>query len=159
MARLCGWLVLSLLISSLAAQTTPGVPQNVVVIRHATVIDATGAPARPDMKVTIIGDHIASIAKSSKAALPEGAQVIDAAGKFLIPGLWDMHVHPTGKDYLPLFIANGVTGIRIMWGFPNYFEWRKQIESRTIARPTHLDSQSDHRRTKTLLERIGFREQ
>jgi len=135
MARLCGWLILPLLICSLAAQTSSGAPQNLVAIRHVTVIDATGAPARPDMTVTIIGDRIASIAKNSKAALPEGTQVIDAAGKFLIPGLWDMHVHPTGKDYLLLFIANGVTGIRIMWGSPNYFEWRKEIESGQLLGP------------------------
>jgi hypothetical protein len=135
MARLCGWLILPLLICSLAAQTSSGAPQNLVAIRHVTVIDATGSPARPDMTVTIIGDRIASIAKSSKATLPEGGQVIDAAGKFLIPGLWDMHVHPTGKDYLLLFIANGVTGIRIMWGSPNYFEWRKEIEAGQLLGP------------------------
>ena len=66
MARLCGWLILPLLICSLAAQTSSGAPQNLVAIRHVTVIDATGSPARPDMTVTIIGDRIASIAKSSR---------------------------------------------------------------------------------------------
>ena len=50
-----------------------------------------------------------------------GAQVIDANGAFLIPGLWDMHVHATNDEedipaFFPLFIANGVTGIRDMWG-------------------------------------------
>ncbi len=135
MRRLCGWFILPLLLSSLVAQTSPGVPQTVIAIRHVTVIDATGAPGRPDMTVIIVGDRIAQIAKSSGAAIPKGAQVVNATGKFLIPGLWDMHVHPTGKDYLALFIANGVTGIRIMWGSPNHDEWRKQIEAGQLLGP------------------------
>ena len=135
MRRLCGWFILPLLLPSLVAQTSPGVPQTVIAIRHVTVIDATGAPARPDMTVIIVGDRITQIAKSSGAAIPKGAQVVNATGKFLIPGLWDMHVHPTGKDYLALFIANGVTGIRIMWGSPNHYEWRKQIEAGQLLGP------------------------
>jgi len=69
--------------------------------------------------------------------MPEGSQVVDATGKFLIPGLWDMHVHPTEKEYLPLFIANGVTGVRVMWGRPKHHEWRKAIEAGQMLGP-HL---------------------
>ena len=87
MRRLCGWFILPLLLSWLVAETSPNIPQNVVVIRDVTLIDATGAPAQPDMTVTVTGDHITSIAKGSKAVIPKDAQVVDAAGKFLIPGL------------------------------------------------------------------------
>lgn len=66
--------------------------------------------------------------------------MIDARDKFLIPALWDMHVHLGTDDfdknsYLRLFIANGVTGIRIMDGEPEYHRWRKEIESGTLLGP------------------------
>jgi hypothetical protein len=85
------------------------------VITHVTVIDVVTGSELNDQTVRIHDDRIASIspAQSSDAALP-GA--IDAHGNFLIPGLWDMHVHVHDTMELPLYIANGVTGIRIMSG-------------------------------------------
>ena len=85
------------------------------VITHVTVIDVVTGSELKDQTVRIHDDRIASIspAQSSDAALP-GA--IDAHGNFLIPGLWDMHVHVHDTMELPLYIANGVTGIRIMSG-------------------------------------------
>jgi cytosine/adenosine deaminase-related metal-dependent hydrolase len=99
------------------------------------VIDATGAPARPDTTIVIVGDRIAEIGTSGKARVPKADQVVDGTGKFLIPGLWDMHVHLDYKDYLPLFIANGVTGVRVMWGHPEHQQWRKDIEARRLLGP------------------------
>ncbi|MBE0433155.1 amidohydrolase family protein [candidate division WOR-3 bacterium] len=75
----------------------------------------------------INGDRITDIKDTARIPLPQGAQVVDATGKFLIPGLWDMHVHWSNDRYLPLFIANGVTGARIMWGGPTHLQWRKEI--------------------------------
>src|SRR5262249_42865203 len=72
---------------------------------------------------------------STATQFPAGTQVINASGKYLIPGLWDVHVHWYMKDYLPLFIANGVTGVRQMWGFPFHQEWRKQIQSGALLAP------------------------
>jgi len=61
---------------------------------------------------------------------------VDATGKFLIPGLWDMHIHPLDeKDYLVLFIANGVTGVRVMWGGPVHHKWRKEISAGELIGP------------------------
>jgi len=102
----------------------PAVPQPGVgpsiLIEHVTVIDATGAPARPDMSVLIVGDKIARIEPSSRMKSPPGAIKVDARRKFLIPGLWDMHVHCLNKNqpdlFFPLFVANGVTGVRDMGG-------------------------------------------
>jgi hypothetical protein len=85
------------------------------------------------MSVTISGGRIASIAPSSDAVVPHGMKVVNAAGKYLIPGLWDMHVHLTeapsdGEEsalpteanartyYFPLLVANGVLGVRDMAG-------------------------------------------
>ena len=102
-----------------------------IAFTHVTVIDATGAPAQPDMTV-VIGEHgakrgtdrISALGKTGTVVIPPDAQVIAANGKFLIPGLWDMHTHiayihtyPRSQDiFLPLFIAYGVTGIRDMGG-------------------------------------------
>ena len=106
-----------------------------LVFTHVTIIDATGAPANSDMSVVIIGDRISELGRTRDVRIPEDAQVVDATGKFLIPGLWDMHVHWYLKDYLPLFIANGVTGVRIMWGASVHHQWRKEINGGTLLGP------------------------
>ncbi len=64
--------------------------------------------------MTIRGNTIASVAQNS--APPGDAQIVDGQGKFVIPGLWDMHAHMelTGESWLQLYVANGVTGIRDM---------------------------------------------
>jgi hypothetical protein len=106
-----------------------------IVLHRITVIDATGAPARQDMTVVIVGDRISGLDPADNARVPKDARVVDATGKFLIPGLWDMHVHWGQKDYLPLFIANGVTGVRVMAGQPLHQRWRKEIEGGTLLGP------------------------
>jgi imidazolonepropionase-like amidohydrolase len=106
-----------------------------LILTHVTVIDATGAAANSDMTVVIISDRITELGKTREVRLPKDAQVVDATGKFLIPGLWDMHVHWYLKDYLPLFIANGVTGARLMWGMPMHQQWRKEIENGSLVGP------------------------
>src|SRR6185369_11370041 len=110
-------------------------PSQPLAFTHVSVIDATGAPAKSDMTMILNGDRIVEIGKTREARLPKDAQVVDATGKFLIPGLWDMHVHWYLKDYLPLFIANGVTGARLMWGMPMHQQWRKEIENGTMLGP------------------------
>jgi imidazolonepropionase-like amidohydrolase len=133
MTRKSGWLFSSLLLCLLAPIS--GVSQNILAITHANVIDVTGGPTQRNYTVVISGDRITEMGNSSKIRAPKNAEVVDATGKFLIPGLWDMHVHPDGKDYLPLFIANGVTGIRVMWGDPEDHEWRKAIEAGDLIGP------------------------
>jgi imidazolonepropionase-like amidohydrolase len=131
-------LLLPFLLLFLVAPSVLGAEQNSLVFIHATVIDATGAPAQPDVTVLITGDRITGMGPSADLRFPTNAVVVDATGKFLIPGLWDMHVHGYEQDYLPLFIANGVTGIRIMWGMPLHHEWRKEIESGSLLGPRML---------------------
>src|SRR6185369_849522 len=99
----------------LSSQTaTPAA--STMVITHVTVIDVARGLLRPDITVVVAGNRIAAVGKS--AMVPHNAKVIDATGKFLIPGLWDMHAHSlTDNRYqyaFPLLIANGVTGIREM---------------------------------------------
>jgi imidazolonepropionase-like amidohydrolase len=100
-------------------------PSDILAITHVTIIDMTGAPPRVDQTIIIKKERIAAIGTSSAVAIPRGAQVVDAHGKFLIPGLVDMHVHLTAagepdgsrKFMLPLLLANGVTSVRDMGGY------------------------------------------
>jgi imidazolonepropionase-like amidohydrolase len=120
----------SLIPDSGFAQTQPSFHSKPIVFTHVTVIDATGAPAKFDMTVVISGERIVALGKTGKFRIPADAQTIDATGKFLIPGLWDMHAHLSyyGEAALPLLIANGVTGVRDMGGDLNQIDdWRKDI--------------------------------
>ncbi len=120
-------LALAVLSSDLTSQSTQLKP---IVFTHVTIIDGSGAPAKPDMTVAITGNRITELGPGTDVRVPQGAQVVDATGKFMIPGLWDMHVHwfRYDKAFLQLFPINGVTGVRIMWGGPIHFGWRKEIQ-------------------------------
>lgn len=124
-----------LLNSVLHAQSTTESSAQPLVITHVTVIDTTGAPSLIDRTVVISGHRISSISGAEKPSLPKAARVIDASGKFLIPSFWDMHVHFSDRDYLPLFLVNGVTGLGIMFGDSTDRESHKQIEAGTLVGP------------------------
>lgn len=108
-----GWLI-AILAQSVFAAIASAQTQSSVTITRVTVIDTLRGEAIPDSMVTIEGGSIASVTRNGRPS--PGAQVIDGQGKFLIPGLWDMHAHHqlTGEASLPLFVATGVTGTRDM---------------------------------------------
>ena len=95
-------------------------PESVLLLENVTVIDGTGAPARAGLSVAVTGERISAVGPADhvRAISGPGAETIDASGQFLIPGLWDMHVHLGGLDAGtragPAFIAHGVTGVRDM---------------------------------------------
>jgi hypothetical protein len=101
---------------------TPISPLNVasshIYITHVTVVDTETGKEAKDRTVVISGERISEVRDSKKARPPKDAKVVDARGKYLIPGLWDMHVHavrPEGiATMFPMFVANGVLGIRDM---------------------------------------------
>src|SRR5215468_5841646 len=114
------------------------------VITHTTVINPGTSSVQANRTVVVMGAHIMSVSGAAKFRAPKNARVINATGQYLIPGLWDMHVHsafgdwfPGGRDIiLPLFVANGVTGVRDMGGdIPVLLKWRKQIAQRQIIGP------------------------
>lgn len=118
--------------------------QSTLVLNHVNVIDATGTPVQSDMAVAIRSGRITSIAKSSSSSIPKGARVIDGSGRYLIPGLWDMHVHMVFGDWvpkdenliLPLFVANGVIGVRDMGGdLETLRSWRSEIAAGKLLGP------------------------
>src|SRR5215468_3874435 len=83
------------------SSTVASSSKTAVAFTHVNVIDATGTPAQPDMAVIIEGQRITAVRKEGRVRVPQNAQVIDARGKYLIPGLWDMHVHEIFGDWLP----------------------------------------------------------
>src|SRR5262245_11987813 len=118
-------------LASSAQQRVP-VPGSVssLAILHVTVIDLFGGPPKVDQTVIVRGGQIVRIGKSGHLAVPSGAQRLEARGKYLLPGLWDAHVHlQNSGDYaLALLIANGVTGVRDMAGdLKTVRDWRRQI--------------------------------
>ena len=95
----------------------------IVALTHAKVIDGTGAAARNDQTIVIREGRIIGLGNSSSVAIPAGAQVIDLAGKSVIPGLVMVHEHlfyPTGpgvygnvaESFTRLYLAGGVTSMR-----------------------------------------------
>jgi imidazolonepropionase-like amidohydrolase len=134
-----------LLASTCPGQTRASSPW--LYIHDVTVIDTTGAPAAAHRSVIVHGNRIVGIvpsAKLEKTSQKAAGTWIDGRGKFLIPGLWDMHVHmvfgdwfPQGREItLPLFLANGITGVRDMGGELEVLEqWRKEISQGRLLGP------------------------
>ena len=106
-----------------------------LILTHVTVIDTAGGASQPGATVVIRGDRIADMGKTGKTRVPPGSRIVDATGKFLIPGLWDMDVLWYEPDYLPLFIANGVTGVRETISYAEQYEWRKEVEAGQLLGP------------------------
>lgn len=114
-----------------------------LVLTHVTVIDGTGSPPQPEITLVITGDRIIGLGQAGTIPIPTDAQVVDATGKFLIPGLWDMHAHPflTKHEFFPqfvmnLYLANGVTSLRDMFGpIEEEKQWIKAVQVGTTLGP------------------------
>jgi len=83
-----------------------------LAITGATLIDTNGGPAINDSVVVIEGDRIIAAGPRTRVKTPRGAKVIDAHGKFLLPGLWEMHAHFEQVEWGPVYLAAGVTTVR-----------------------------------------------
>ncbi len=108
-------------------------------ITDVTVIDTTGAPAKPGQSVVVEGNRISQVGDAKKVHAPKGAQVVNARGLYVIPGLWDMHVHIWETDRtFPMLVANGVLGVRNMGGHLDELKrWRAQVVNGELLGP-HL---------------------
>jgi imidazolonepropionase-like amidohydrolase len=113
-----------------------------VAFSHVTVVDVVKGRLIRDQVVRVAGVRIVEVAPAARARIPKGTRVVDARGKFLIPGLWDMHTHllggiPPGCPELtfPLTVAHGVTGIREVGSYLDFvYAWREEVESgRTVG--------------------------
>jgi imidazolonepropionase-like amidohydrolase len=100
------------------------------------VIDTTSGTARRGTTVVIVGDRIVDV---GVGVAPEGARIVDGGGRYLMPGLWDMHVHLSyaRESALPALVANGVTGVRDMGSdLAEVDRWRAEIASGLRTGPT-----------------------
>lgn len=134
-------LLLAVLSSPLAGAQAQSVAQSrSLVFTHATIIDTAGGSLKSDATLVIAGNRIVALGKTGRVSVPTGAQVVDATGKFIIPGLWDMHFHsPEDRQareiFLPLALANGVTGVRHMFGSESLLKQRAEVRSGTLLGP------------------------
>jgi imidazolonepropionase-like amidohydrolase len=123
----------------LAIAGIPGAWGQTTAITDVTVINPRTRSVLPHHTVIVERDRIIEIRLSSREPpLAPGTRLISGKQKFLIPGLWDAHVHLTkaGVLSLPLFVANGVTGVRDMGSdFREVAAWRSQIEAGTLIGP------------------------
>jgi len=121
---------------ALAQPQTTAAAQSTLAITGITVVDGTGSAAQPDKTVIIVGNRIDTIVDASATArIPKGARTVLGRGLFLIPGLWDMHVHLHERD-LPLLVAYGVTGVRDMGNILSDVDaWRARIGAGALVGP------------------------
>jgi hypothetical protein len=123
-------------------QLRQDIRQNHLALTHVTIIDVTGGSSKPDMTIEIKDGRIIRIRQSSEGMPAREAQIIDATGQFLIPGLWDMHVHVLRENRIKrafsLLVANGILGIRDMGSplqEPYIREWHRRTDNGNLIAP------------------------
>ncbi len=137
---------LTLLLSVSVALAADALPQQsagdrgtqeyrVVAFVDVNVVPMDSERVLADQTVLVEDGRITVIAPASEVRVPAGALRIDGRGKYLMPGLTDMHVH-TWQENLFVFLANGVTTIRIMNGSPVVLGWRERVEQGELEGPT-----------------------
>jgi imidazolonepropionase-like amidohydrolase len=94
------------------SKTIPGSRTSTLAIVGATLIDGTGAAPIPDSAVVIHDGRIVAAGPRTSVTIPKDAHIVDAKGKFLLPGLWDMHAHFEQVEWGPIYLAAGVTTVR-----------------------------------------------
>lgn len=110
----------------LGAMSTAGAQD--LLIKGVSIVDVDLGEIVAGRTVLVSDGRIKEIAPDAAAPASAGAKIIDGGGRYLVPSLWDMHVHPMYENDLPLLVANGVGGIRIMAGEPHHLAWRASIE-------------------------------
>jgi Amidohydrolase family len=109
-----------------------------LLIRNATIVDVSAGTSAPARSILIHNAQIAAIGSGIHA--PQSARIIDASGKFVIPGLWDMHVHLTARDQLPAYPIYGVSGVRDMGSdYDRVNLWRAEMQKGSLIGP-HIET-------------------
>ena len=133
-----GFLIIVALASA-AAQSSP-----IVIIHNVSIVDVKSGVLRPHRTVVVREGMIEEVTEKTIDAHSKSAIYVNGTAKYLIPGLWDMHVHtvfgewfPQAKEItLPLMIANGITGIRDMGSnLETLGKWRDEIRAGTLVGP------------------------
>ncbi|MEO6447559.1 MAG: amidohydrolase family protein, partial [Gemmatimonadaceae bacterium] len=110
-----------------------------VALVGATLIDGTGNAPVPNATVVVNGGRVVAAGPAASVAVPAGAERIDASGKTIIPGLWDMHTHLNQLEWAPVYLAAGVTTVRDMGNeIPFVIELRQSVRSQQSLGPRIL---------------------
>jgi imidazolonepropionase-like amidohydrolase len=107
-----------------------------VAFTHVTVVPMTTPGELTDRTVLVKGDRIVAVGPSATTVPAARARVIDGTGRFLLPGLADMHAHLYDMPSLALLVANGVTTVRNMGGARQHLAWREAIARGQMLGPT-----------------------
>jgi hypothetical protein len=101
-----------------------------IAFTDCTLIDPRSGIATPHATIVIDGERILARGLAASTHPPAGTRIVRASGKFVIPGLWDMHVHAGDieEDWFPLYLANGVTGLREMAASANNAPRQRQYQ-------------------------------
>jgi imidazolonepropionase-like amidohydrolase len=135
--------------ASLVVNTAAVQPTAVTAFTNVTVIPLDRERALPDHTVVVRGDRIEALGPSAQIVVPEGTTRIDGRGKYLMPGMAEMHAHiPGGQNAteadmhrtLLLFAANGITTIRGMLGEPRHLPLCDAVAKGTVIGPTIFTS-------------------
>lgn len=143
--------VLAVVFSLFAVPAYPAPAQGDVIIRHVTIVDVEAARTVAGQAVVLRGADIVAVGADAAIAKDWRARrTVEARGRYLIPGLWDMHVHFGGgpelidenKALLPLYVANGITTIRDCSGdlADQVLAWRSAIAKGSLFGPRLLTS-------------------
>ncbi len=123
---------------AVAAQRVPRRPAPVAIVGVSVIDPASARPVATGQTIVVAGGLIRAIGPSGSIAIPREARRIPAQGEFVIPGLWDAHVHfmNTGVSALPLLLAQGVTSVREMGGYIDSTRaWQARMRAGTLAGP------------------------
>jgi hypothetical protein len=132
-------IAVSMLPALWCSTTAPAQAPRTLAITDVAVIDVVAGTARPHLTVLTSGNRITTVGPASRVRIPRGAVTVDGSGKYLIPGLWDLHSHAVmfGPTSLKLYLAHGVTGIRDMGAerFADAKAWRDSIAAGLLLGP------------------------
>ncbi len=112
---------------------------SVIAITHVTIVDVARGALRSDQTVLVNGTRIERVDSASRITVPRRAETVDGTGRFLIPGLWDMHVHLDDARTAGQLLGWGITGARVMsGGLEETLTLRQQLLARRLRGPRLL---------------------
>ncbi len=112
--------------------------QRVIAIENVTVLPMDGRPPMPKQTVLVRGEAIALVGDATTLSVPSNALRIDGRGRYVMPGLTDAHVHLEARpeEWLPLFLASGVTTVFNLRGSPEHLALRERVRRGEVLGPT-----------------------
>ena len=121
-----------------------------LLITHARVVDVRTGTVRADQALAVRGDTIVAIGPAAELQRARARRTVDVAGRYVLPALWDMHMHFGGGDsliaenrlLLPLFVANGIAAVRDAAGdlSSTVLAWRDSVARGELSGPTIFTS-------------------